>query len=80
MSGGVTSCLLRDGMTRAPVVRLPSTLMAADVKAFIEDSDGFQLLKAEFDSTSRWGVHRYYNCCIIYFHCNGDGADRGMRD
>lgn len=54
MSGGATSCLLKDGMTRAPVVRLPSAVMAAEVKAFIEDSDGFELIKMEFDSTSRF--------------------------
>ncbi|XP_067928194.1 3-hydroxy-3-methylglutaryl-coenzyme A reductase-like [Watersipora subatra] len=55
MSGGVSSCLLKDGMSRAPVVRLSSAIKSVEVKEFIEDSDGFELLKAEFDSTSRFG-------------------------
>lgn len=54
MAGGVSSCLLKDGMTRAPVVRMPSAIEASQVKAFIEEDDGFQLLKSEFDSTSRY--------------------------
>ena len=54
MSGGVTSCLLKDGMSRAPVVRLPTAVKAAEVKAFIEDRDMFDVLKSEFDSTSRY--------------------------
>ncbi|GLJ54542.1 hypothetical protein SUGI_1171390 [Cryptomeria japonica] len=43
MSGGVTSILLRDGMTRAPVVRFQSAKRAAD-NFYIEDptnSDNF---------------------------------------
>ena len=44
-------------MSRAPVVRLPSAFRASEVKKFIEDDDGFQLLKDEFDSTSRSVVH-----------------------
>lgn len=65
MAGGVTSCVLRDGMTRAPVVRLPSAVKAAEVKSFLEDVDGFQLLKAEFDSTSRSAFSSFYYLCPV---------------
>lgn len=55
-AGGATSALLHDGMTRAPVVRMPTALQAAEVKAFLEDEHGFQLLKDAFDSTSRFSI------------------------
>ncbi|KAJ1377676.1 Hydroxymethylglutaryl-CoA reductase, class I/II [Sesbania bispinosa] len=36
-SGGASSFLLRDGMTRAPVVRFPTAKRAAQLKFFLED-------------------------------------------
>ncbi|XP_070541692.1 3-hydroxy-3-methylglutaryl-coenzyme A reductase-like isoform X2 [Ptychodera flava] len=54
MSGGARSSLLADGMTRAPVVRLPSAQMASDVKKWMEDKDNFDLIAETFSSTSRF--------------------------
>eukprot|EP00118_Oscarella_pearsei_P025279 m.307897 g.307897 ORF g.307897 m.307897 type:complete len:901 (+) comp42992_c0_seq1:71-2773(+) len=53
-SGGVVSSIVNDGMTRAPVVRLPSAAHAAQVKRWLEQPENFEKVKAEFDSTSRF--------------------------
>ncbi|XP_006034688.2 3-hydroxy-3-methylglutaryl-Coenzyme A reductase isoform X1 [Alligator sinensis] len=54
LSGGASSCVLGDGMTRGPVVRLPTACLAAQVKAWLENSEGFKVIKESFDSTSRF--------------------------
>ncbi|KAM6986596.1 3-hydroxy-3-methylglutaryl-coenzyme A reductase-like [Aplochiton taeniatus] len=54
LSGGCSSRVLADGMTRGPVVRLPSACRAAEVKAWLETSEGFTLIKQAFDHTSRF--------------------------
>lgn len=53
LGGGVSSRILADSMTRGPVVRLPSACQAAEVKAWLESTDGFQVIKDAFDNTSR---------------------------
>lgn len=53
LSGGCRSRILADGMSRGPVVRLPSACRAAEVKAWLETLDGFRTIKEAFDSTSR---------------------------
>ncbi|KAG7236772.1 hypothetical protein INR49_000235 [Caranx melampygus] len=54
LGGGASSRILADGMTRGPVVRLPSACEAAEVKAWLESTDGFQTMKDAFDNTSRF--------------------------
>ncbi|CAB1457164.1 unnamed protein product [Pleuronectes platessa] len=54
LSGGCRSRILADGMTRGPVVRMPSACRAAEVKVWLETSDGFSLIKEVFDQTSRF--------------------------
>lgn len=54
LAGGASSCILADGMTRGPVVRLPSACKAAEVKAWLESPDGFQDITEAFDNTSRF--------------------------
>ncbi|KAF0038878.1 hypothetical protein F2P81_009362 [Scophthalmus maximus] len=54
LSGGCHSSILADGMTRGPVVRLPSACRAAEVKVWLETSDSFSLIKEVFDQTSRF--------------------------
>lgn len=58
LSGGVSSRILADGMTRGPVVQLPSACHAAEVKAWLESTGGFECVKEAFDRTSRWGFPR----------------------
>ncbi|XP_072314528.1 3-hydroxy-3-methylglutaryl-coenzyme A reductase-like [Eucyclogobius newberryi] len=54
LSGGAHSCILGDSMTRGPLVRLPSACQAAEVKAWLESTDGFQEVKEAFDHSSRF--------------------------
>ncbi|GIY75499.1 3-hydroxy-3-methylglutaryl-coenzyme A reductase [Caerostris darwini] len=54
MSGGVRSSLLSDGMTRAPAIRLPTEREAGKIKLWVEERENFEVLKAAFDSTSRF--------------------------
>ncbi|CAN9512675.1 unnamed protein product [Ophioblennius macclurei] len=54
LSGGASSRILADSMTRGPVVRLPSACQAAEVKSWLESTDGFQCVKEAFDNTSRF--------------------------
>lgn len=53
-AGGIHSSVLDDGMTRGPVVRLPSATEASEVKVWLDDSDNFQLVEEVFNSTSRF--------------------------
>lgn len=54
LGGGARSCVLADGMTRGPVVRLPTACRSAEVKAWLETPEGFKIIKDSFDSTSRF--------------------------
>uniref|UniRef100_A0A8B9FQX0 3-hydroxy-3-methylglutaryl-coenzyme A reductase n=1 Tax=Amazona collaria TaxID=241587 RepID=A0A8B9FQX0_9PSIT len=54
LGGGARSRILADGMTRGPVVRLPSACQAAEVKVWLESPEGFKIMKEAFDSTSRF--------------------------
>ena len=55
MSSGVSSVVLSDGMTRAPVVRFARAVQAAKAKQWLETPENFALVKNAFDSTSRYG-------------------------
>lgn len=48
-SGGAATVLLRDGMTRAPVVRFGSASRAAQLKFFLEDPLNFESLSLVFN-------------------------------
>lgn len=48
-SGGATSVVLRDGMTRAPVVRFGSAKRAAELKLFLEDPSNFDTISVVFN-------------------------------
>jgi hydroxymethylglutaryl-CoA reductase (NADPH) len=48
-SGGATSTLLREGMTRAPVVRFATAKRAAELKFFVEDANNFETLSVIFN-------------------------------
>jgi len=54
VSGGVTAMLLKDGMTRAPLLRTPSVRIAAEIKAWVESSEGFKTIAGAFESSSRF--------------------------
>lgn len=54
LSGGARSALLRDGMSRAPLVRFGSVARAADLKRYLEDPHNFAAVADEFNKTSRF--------------------------
>lgn len=51
---GVKSKVVADGMTRGPVVRLPTMTRAYDVMQWIEDKDNFEIMRQKFDESSRF--------------------------
>uniref|UniRef100_A0A6Q2ZJP7 3-hydroxy-3-methylglutaryl coenzyme A reductase n=1 Tax=Esox lucius TaxID=8010 RepID=A0A6Q2ZJP7_ESOLU len=54
LGGGASSRILADGMTRGPVIRCPSACLAAEVKGWLESTEGYQAIKDAFDNTSRF--------------------------
>ncbi|KAH9477981.1 3-hydroxy-3-methylglutaryl-coenzyme A reductase [Psilocybe cubensis] len=52
--GGVTTVLVKDGMTRGPAIDFPTIKMAAHAKLWIDSEDGYAVLKEAFESTSRF--------------------------
>ena len=52
--GGAKTELLNDGMSRGPVVSFSSIVQAAQMKRWIDDEGGFDILKSSFESTSRF--------------------------
>lgn len=85
LSGGANSVLLRDGMTRAPVVRFNTAKRAAELKLFLEDSDNFRTVAEEFDAMSRFARLQKIDCALagrnlyIRFECStGDAMGMNM--
>lgn len=52
--GGARTEIINDGMSRGPVVSFPSIRGAAQMKRWIDSEGGFDILKASFESTSRF--------------------------
>ncbi|GMJ11983.1 3-HYDROXY-3-METHYLGLUTARYL COA REDUCTASE 1, hydroxy methylglutaryl CoA reductase 1 [Hibiscus trionum] len=84
-SGGATSAILRDGMTRAPVVRFPSAARACHLKFFIEDPSNFQTLAHEFNRSSNFARLQGVQCSVagknlyMRFSCStGDAMGMNM--
>lgn len=85
VSGGATSVLLKDGMTRAPVVRFGTAKRAADLKFFLEEPLNFDTLASVFNKSSRFGRLQRIQCAIagknlyIRFTCStGDAMGMNM--
>lgn len=64
VSGGAESVVIRDGMSRAPVVRLPSARRAAELKAFMEDRTNFDTLAMLFNKSSRFARLQGVQCAL----------------
>ncbi|KAL7127921.1 hypothetical protein ABFS83_14G282300 [Erythranthe nasuta] len=84
-SGGATCVLLRDGMTRAPVVRFSSAKRASELKFFLEDSLNFDTLSVVFNKSSRFARLQGIQCAIagknlyVRFSCStGDAMGMNM--
>lgn len=83
LSGGATSVLLRDGMTRAPVVRFATAKRAAQLKLYVEDHANFETLSTVFNKSSRFGRLQSIKCAIagknLYMRfCCSTGDAMGM--
>ncbi|KAL7586520.1 hypothetical protein Lser_V15G36596 [Lactuca serriola] len=84
-SGGATAILLKDGMTRAPVVRFGSAARASHLKFFLEDALNFDALSIVFNKSSRFARLQSIQCSIagknlyIRFTCStGDAMGMNM--
>nr|AGQ04159.1 hydroxymethylglutaryl-CoA reductase [Lavandula angustifolia] len=84
-SGGATSSLYRDSMTRAPVVRFATAKRAAQLKLFLEDPLNFETISLVFNSSSRFAKLQNIKCAIagknlyIRFSCStGDAMGMNM--
>lgn len=61
-SGGVSSVVVADGMTRAPVFKCVSVFQAAEVKAFVESPEGLDLVRTAFSTTTKHGKMEVFHC------------------
>lgn len=84
-SGGATSILLKDGMTRAPVVRFKSIKRSAELKFYVEEPNNFDTLSVIFNRTSRFAKLQGIKCALagrnlyIRFNCStGDAMGMNM--
>jgi hydroxymethylglutaryl-CoA reductase (NADPH) len=83
VSGGVRTELVSDGMSRAPVLSVPSIKIAAEIKHFTETH--FHLFQESFNSTSRFARLKSISCHIagrklfLRFKCTtGDAMGMNM--
>lgn len=53
--GGAHARIVRDGITRAPCIRMNSAMEAADLKIWCERPSNFSILKKSFESTTSFG-------------------------
>ncbi|XP_076954289.1 3-hydroxy-3-methylglutaryl coenzyme A reductase 1-like [Bidens hawaiensis] len=84
-SGGATAILLKDGMTRAPVIRFATAERASQLKFFLEDSVNFDTLSVVFNKSSRFARLQNIQCSIagknlyVRFTCStGDAMGMNM--
>jgi len=54
LSGGASSFIVDDGMTRAPVLRFETVRRATEVKAWLESKENYSQIELIFNSTSRF--------------------------
>ncbi|KAH7566136.1 hypothetical protein ACOSP7_022442 [Xanthoceras sorbifolium] len=82
-SGGATSVLLKDSMTRAPVVRFSTAKRAAQLKLYLQDPNNFDTLSVVFNRSSRFARLQEIKCALagknMYIRfCCGTGDAMGM--
>ncbi|KAF8085001.1 hypothetical protein N665_0688s0021 [Sinapis alba] len=85
VSGGATSTVVKDGMTRAPVVRFASARRASELKFFLEDPENFDTLAVVFNRSSRFARLQSVKCTLagknayVRFSCStGDAMGMNM--
>ncbi|KAG5239398.1 3-hydroxy-3-methylglutaryl-coenzyme reductase [Salix suchowensis] len=83
--GGAASVLLRDAMTRAPVVRFGTAKRAAQLNFYLEDPANFEVVSTVFNKSSRFGRLQNIKCALagknlyMRFSCStGDAMGMNM--
>jgi hydroxymethylglutaryl-CoA reductase (NADPH) len=66
-SGGSITVVTDNGMTRAPLIRLPSVTQAAKLKRWLEDDNNYYLVEAAFNGTSRFARLKSVNTHFFFF-------------
>jgi hydroxymethylglutaryl-CoA reductase (NADPH) len=61
---GVNTKVVGDGISRAPVVRFPTAMKASDAMMWLNEDENFNVMKASFDSTSRFARLLKIHCRI----------------
>ncbi|MDP2435684.1 MAG: hydroxymethylglutaryl-CoA reductase, partial [archaeon] len=78
-SGGATASILADGMTRAPVVRMPTAADAARLKNWIDAPENYQKISESFNSTSRFArvlsIKASVAGCAVYLRFKAKTGD-----
>ncbi|GAA5945411.1 uncharacterized protein JCM15063_003012 [Sporobolomyces koalae] len=64
VSGGVTTVITQDAMTRGPALGFPSVVQCAAAKRWIDSVEGSDILKAAFNSTSRFARLKSLKCAM----------------
>lgn len=84
-SGGATSVVLKDGMTRAPVVRFATAQRATELMFYLEEPANFDTLAVVFNRSSRFARLQKIKCALagrnlyIRFTCRtGDAMGMNM--
>ncbi len=68
LGGGASSFILRDGITRAPCLRLPDSRTAVALKMFAEAPKNAELMRSTFESTTKFGKFLGVEACIAGRH------------
>ena len=79
LGGGVHTEVLSHGMTRAPVLRVPSLRRAVELKEFLEDPAELVVLAKTFASTSRFArlanIRVVVAGMLVYVRCTATTGD-----
>lgn len=55
MAGGCNALLLKDAITRAPCIKMPSAVRAAALKKWVETKENYETIEDAFNSTTNFG-------------------------
>lgn len=62
--GGLATIVTQDAMTRGPALEFPSAVQSAAAKQWIDSDEGSTIMKAAFNSTSRFARLQRLKCAI----------------
>ena len=86
-SGGITTIIYGDKMTRSPVVKFNSIKRVLECMEWIRSEFGFSLIKSHFDKTTRFGslltidlfpVNSYCQCSIRFCYAERPQAPHSI--